>query len=332
MRQCTGTARGELRTSAGAACQAASARSRREQHRVHHAAGVGDAAAGDVERGAVIDRRADDRQAQRDVHGLAEREQLHGHQALIVVAGDDDVELAAVRAHEHGVGGQRPDDVDAAGPARPPRRARSPSSSSCPIRPCSPACGLSPATAIRGRSHAEPRQLARGQRDRAGHQVARERPRHLGERDVDGREHDAQLGRVEHHRDEAAAGEVAEQVGVPAPRQARQRERLLADGRRRDRRPRARPSRRPTARTITSYAARPAAALRARRARTTSTAGGRVDDRARSRRARARRRPPCAATSGPMPAGSPTVSAMRGRMRLRTRRGSRAAVRPDTPL
>ena len=81
---------------------------------------------------------------------------------------------------------------------------------------------------------AEPRQLAGGQRDRAGHQVARERARHLGERNVDGGEHDPQFGRVEHHRDEAAAGQVTEQVGVPSPREARQRECLLADGRRRD--------------------------------------------------------------------------------------------------
>ena len=81
---------------------------------------------------------------------------------------------------------------------------------------------------------AEPRQLAGGQRDRAGDQVARERARHLGERNVDGGEHDPQFGRVEHHRDEAAAGHVGEQVSVPSPREARQGECLLADGRRRD--------------------------------------------------------------------------------------------------
>ena len=34
-----------------------------EAHRLHHAAVVGDALAGDVERGAVVDRGADDRQA-----------------------------------------------------------------------------------------------------------------------------------------------------------------------------------------------------------------------------------------------------------------------------
>ena len=34
----------------------------------------------------------------------AEGEQLHRHESLIVVAGDDAVELAAGRAHEHRVG------------------------------------------------------------------------------------------------------------------------------------------------------------------------------------------------------------------------------------
>ena len=48
---------------------------------------------GDVERGAVIDRRAHDRQAQRDVDRPAERQQLHRNQPLIVIAGNHCVEL-----------------------------------------------------------------------------------------------------------------------------------------------------------------------------------------------------------------------------------------------
>ena len=87
---------------------------------------IGDAFAGDVERGAVIDRRADDRQAERDVHRVTEREQLHGNQSLIVIAGDHRVELAPRRAHEHGVAGQWPVDRRCRARAPPPRPGGSP--------------------------------------------------------------------------------------------------------------------------------------------------------------------------------------------------------------
>ena len=39
---------------------------------------------------------------------------------------------------------------------------------------------------------------------------------------------------VEHHRDVLGAGQMREQIGVPFPRQARQPERFLVDGRGRD--------------------------------------------------------------------------------------------------
>jgi hypothetical protein len=68
---------------------------RRQQHRLDHARRVGDALARDIERRPVIHRRADDRQPQRHVHRAPERQQLHGNQPLIVVAGDHRVELAA---------------------------------------------------------------------------------------------------------------------------------------------------------------------------------------------------------------------------------------------
>ena len=107
---------------------------------------------GDVEGGAVIDRGADDRQAQRHVHRLAEREQLDRNQPLIVIAGDDDVELAAARRAgtrcRRETGPTRR--CRAPGTRRWPARSRV--SSSSPNSPCSPACGLSPATAMRGRA------------------------------------------------------------------------------------------------------------------------------------------------------------------------------------
>ena len=45
----------------------------------------------------------DDRKAERHVDGPAEREQLHRNQPLIVIAGDDDIELATCSAAEDGV-------------------------------------------------------------------------------------------------------------------------------------------------------------------------------------------------------------------------------------
>src|SRR4030095_16587345 len=56
-----------------------------EANSLNHRSWIGLAAPGDVERRAVIDRRAHDRQAQGDVDGLPEGQQLHRNQALIVV-------------------------------------------------------------------------------------------------------------------------------------------------------------------------------------------------------------------------------------------------------
>src|SRR5437660_8927633 len=50
--------------------------SRGQAHGRDHAARIGDALARDVERGAVIDRRPHDRQAERHIDRLAEREKL----------------------------------------------------------------------------------------------------------------------------------------------------------------------------------------------------------------------------------------------------------------
>ena len=119
----------------------------------------------------------------------------------------------------------------------------------------------------------------------------------------------------------------AEQIGVAAPRQPGERERLLADGRRRDGVHAARRSRlRPRGRSRCT-----------RRGRLRRKHAGRVRlgrGRARRRWARTPRAPresaaALAATSGPMPAGSPTVSAMRGCMAPACRNGR---WRPGCPL
>src|ERR1035437_2446959 len=77
-------------------------------HSLLHAARVGAVFSGDVEGRAVIDGGADDRNAERDVHGFFEVDQFHRDVALIVVHGDDQVKGAANRLQENRVGSVRP--------------------------------------------------------------------------------------------------------------------------------------------------------------------------------------------------------------------------------
>ena len=65
-----------------AAIRAASRRARYQARR------IGAAGAGDIEGGAVIGRRADERQAERDVDAVVEGERLDRDQRLIVVHAD----------------------------------------------------------------------------------------------------------------------------------------------------------------------------------------------------------------------------------------------------
>src|SRR4029078_12614825 len=104
-------------------CAPAACQLRRQQHRCDHTLWVGQAFARDVKGGAVIDRRADDRQPERDVDRLPEGDELHRYEPLVVVTGDDDVEVAAAGADENGVAGKRPLDVQGARATRHDRRA-----------------------------------------------------------------------------------------------------------------------------------------------------------------------------------------------------------------
>src|SRR5688572_2678220 len=118
-------------------------------HRFDQAAGVGAAGARDVERGAVVDRGAHERQAEGHVDALAERRVLEHRQALVVVH------------REHRVGGfnRCGKNIVSAGSgplASMPSALASAiagaitSASSCPKWPDSPLCGLRPETRMRG--------------------------------------------------------------------------------------------------------------------------------------------------------------------------------------
>ena len=67
---------------------------------------VGDALAGDVEGGAVVDGGTDDGEAEGYVYGVGEGYQFDGDVSLVVVHGDDAVEIVVEGAVEQGVAGK----------------------------------------------------------------------------------------------------------------------------------------------------------------------------------------------------------------------------------
>ena len=71
------------------------------------------AGSGNVECRAVIHRAAVYRQADRDVHGGVERDQLDRDVALVVILRDHQIESAIVGAMINGVGGHRSNYIDA---------------------------------------------------------------------------------------------------------------------------------------------------------------------------------------------------------------------------
>src|SRR5260221_13317572 len=91
--------------------------------RFGEAAGIGAPGAGKVERRAVIDRGADEGQAERDVDAAAEARILQHRQALVVIHRQHAVGLAQALGHEQRIRGDRPLGVDARpGGARDGRR------------------------------------------------------------------------------------------------------------------------------------------------------------------------------------------------------------------
>src|SRR6185312_7743741 len=84
-----------------------------EAHGGFHVGWIADVLPGNVECGAVVDRRADDGNTKGNIDGGFEVDKLHGNVALVVIHGDDQIELAPQASYEDGVGGVRAGDVDA---------------------------------------------------------------------------------------------------------------------------------------------------------------------------------------------------------------------------
>ena len=136
----------------------------------------------------MIGRRARERQAERDVHRAAERRDLDRRHADVVIRRDHRVELAAHRAHEDGVGGKRAGD---AGRARGGREqlvvlaAEAAAVAGVRIERAERDARLGDAEPV-----AQP--VARHARRRSTIASRGEQARHVAQRDVRRREHDAQ--------------------------------------------------------------------------------------------------------------------------------------------
>ena len=84
----------------------------RGEKRPRIGAGGGLAVGGQVERGAVVDRRAHNGKSQRHVDAVAEACVFEHRQSLVVIHRHDAVELPGLVGHEHRIGGKRTGDVE----------------------------------------------------------------------------------------------------------------------------------------------------------------------------------------------------------------------------
>jgi hypothetical protein len=180
----------------------------------------------------VIDGRPDDRQPERHVHRSSEGEQLDRDQPLIVIAGNHGIELATHGADEYRVTRQRPLDADAPF-ARGGNGRHEHILLFVTQQPVFSGVRIQSGERQPRRGDAEPRQLLRGQRDDLVEQRARQRARHIRQRHVHGGQHHLQRLGPEHHGHAAAAGQVAEQIRVPLPRESCMGQCELVDWRRR---------------------------------------------------------------------------------------------------
>ena len=203
----------------------------RELDRRDEAAGVGGlrprGVDREVERGAVIDRRANERQAERHVDA-ARRSSPPSAPAGPGRGTSRRSRRSAARCRGTNTvsAGSGPVDVDARRARMRRSPARSISISSRPRWPPSPACGLSPQTAMRGAAMPKLRRAARVARWRASRRTAsqRDRGRHVGERQVRRYERDAQrrIARAadQHHHDARRVRALGEELGVAGERNA----------------------------------------------------------------------------------------------------------------
>ena len=175
-------------------------------------------------------RGADERQADEQRHHRAEAEELDGHEPLVVVEGEGQVEGAATRAQEDRVGGERALRIDA---ARARRRDRG--HDLVPL--------LVPEGALLARVRVEPRdreprpgdaQVAEGrvgQHEAVEHAVLAHVVAHGAQRHVVREQHEAHRAEEEEHR-RLRPAELAQDLRLPLVAVAGRVHRLLVERRR----------------------------------------------------------------------------------------------------
>ncbi len=183
----------------------------------------------------MVRRGADEGQAERRIDPLVEGERLGRDQRLVVIHAQRDVIAGAGTRMKHGIGRQRPEGVDAFRAQRLDRRAHH------------GLVLLAHGTAFAGMrveaGDGQPRllqpetvlQVPGGDAARGDDQLAGQRRRHFGERNMDGDRHGAQVrSRQKHHRYRldpgVTKGQMRQILGMAGKAEAGVIKRLLGDG------------------------------------------------------------------------------------------------------
>ena len=181
----------------------------------------------EVERGAVIDRRARKRQAERHVDAVAEARRLEHRQSLVVIHRDDRVVAARVLGDEHRVGGQRAGDASNRCRARVGDRRRDDVDLLAPEMAALAGVRIEAAhgDARRARCRTCDAVRAPTMTSVSATRVARDRGGHVLQRQMRGDERDAQrrIGRAadQQHHDARRVRALGEEFGVARERDAR---------------------------------------------------------------------------------------------------------------
>ena len=169
----------------------------------------------------MIGRGAEERQAQRDVHAAVEIQRLDRDQRLVVVHADRGVVPAARGGVEHRVGGQRSAQVHAFA-AQPVQHRNDHLDFLAADLAAFARMRVQPRHGQPWRGQAELRDQRRmGDADARLEQFGRERGGHLGQRDVNGRRHHAQLVRGQHHHHLGHPGQMGEVFRMAGKGEAR---------------------------------------------------------------------------------------------------------------
>ena len=181
----------------------------------NHARRICDSLAGDIERGAVIGRGADEWQSNCDIHGAIELQRLERNQPLIVIHRDRGVEIKRVGlADERGVGRERAVGVDAFA-LRAPNRGRDHADFLVAEHPAFTGMGIQPEHGDSRMGDAErDAQVRREQANRIEDVALRQCSRDFCKSHVRSHQRDRQLAAREHHAPQPRVRHLRQQLRV----------------------------------------------------------------------------------------------------------------------